>query len=404
VSSPGSPTPILDRLAPLPSPAPPGSRLAAAGGWLILIAALAAALALALAQPAALEPLRRSLLASFPGAFAARPAGVGLLAQGLAALLALPAAIAIHEVGHVLGGLAAGFRFVSLRIGPLQVDRPFLVSLQGRSRSGYSGWASMVPVRRDGLSLRAAVFVLGGPAANVVSGTAALLLPSANGLFALAFASFSLALAVKELMPIRHRIAVSDGRRLWLTWRDRQWAKRWMALLRLGAELDAGAPPESLSADDLARAVAHRDASPDTVTAHGLAFAAAFHQRRDREAGLLLETCLEYSSWAAPATREALMSDAAVFQARRRGRADLAEQWLAGLPRDGRSRWLRSRAEAAILEARGDFSGALLKLDEVEEHGRGVADRAQRRRLLRMLARWRSELQAADPGGRLEVT
>jgi len=45
------------------------------------------------------------------------------------------------------------------------------------------------------------------------------------------------------------------------------------------------------------------------------------------------------------------MSDAAVFLARKRKRADLAEQWLDALPQVTQVPWLRIRAEAGILEA-----------------------------------------------------
>jgi hypothetical protein len=38
------------------------------------------------------------------------------------------AAVAIHEFGHILAGLAVGFRFNMVRIGPLQIDWPFRVS------------------------------------------------------------------------------------------------------------------------------------------------------------------------------------------------------------------------------------------------------------------------------------
>lgn len=47
-------------------------------------------------------------------------------------------------------------------------------------------------------------------------------------------------------------------------------------------------------------------------------------------------------------------------------RADVAEQWLAGIPAKTQHPWFRFRAEAAILEAKGDINGAMKKLDETE--------------------------------------
>src|SRR5215472_16163661 len=87
------------------------------------------------------------------------------------------------------------------------------------------------------------------------------------------------------------------------------------------------------------------------------------------------------------------MSDAAVFLARKRKRADLAEQWLDALPQVTQVPWLRIRAEAGILEARGDVQGAIGKLDEVEKQILTVPDSVQREVSLRFLRRWQSELR-----------
>jgi hypothetical protein len=166
-------------------------------------------------------------------------------------------------------------------------------------------------------------------------------------------------------------------------------------LLRLGADLADGVPPESLAGDYLSKAIAVHDHSADTVAAHAIAYSVAFHRHQDMEAGYLLETCLRFSSSVAPAVRDALMSEAAAFQARRRKRPDLAEQWLAEMPATTPLPWLRSRAEAAVLEAYGDIEGAVRKLDEYEKAIRAMPDEMQREMLLRGLRRWRSELPGA---------
>jgi len=147
-----------------------------------------------------------------------------------------------------------------------------------------------------------------------------------------------------------------------------------------------------MSPDLLAKATAVRDDSADSETAHLLAFSAAFHQHRDGEAAERLETCLAHSVHVPAVVREALMSECAVFQSRRRKRPDLAEQWLAGIPASTQHRWFRSRAEAAILESKGDVPGALGKLGEVEAAFLTFPRNPQRENLLRLLQRWRSEL------------
>ena len=186
--------------------------------------------------------------------------------------------------------------------------------------------------------------------------------------------------------------------------RHRGQGERWLALLRLGADLVDGIPPESLPADYLSKAIAVHDHSADAMTAHLIAYSAAFCRHQDVEAGLLLETCLRLSSAVVPTVREALMSDAAVFQGRRRNRPDLADQWLAEIPATmSRSLLLRSRAEAAVLEARGDIEGTARKLDEYEKAIGALPDETQRALLLRGLRRWRSELLGAAPCGDVPV-
>jgi len=119
--------------------------------------------------------------------------------------------------------------------------------------------------------------------------------------------------------------------------------------MKLLADTRDGVFPESISPDLLAQAAAVRDDSADTVTAQALGFSAAFHQHRHGEAAERLETCLAHSECVPPVVREALMSEAAVFQARRRKRPDLAEQWLAAIPANTRHRWFRSHAEGGRL-------------------------------------------------------
>jgi hypothetical protein len=119
----------------------------------------------------------------------------------------------------------------------------------------------------------------------------------------------------------------------------------------------------------------------------------AFHRHQDLEAGQRLETCLAYWGRAPAGLRDALMSDAAVFQARRRKRPDLAGQWLAAMPASAPA-WLRTRVDAAVLEARGDFAGASSVLDAYEAAIRSLPlpSEAQRDMLLRLARRWKSEL------------
>ena len=110
VATPTSPTPILDREAPLPPLAAPasGARLliGVAIGFLIVIPVTAA-----FCDPSWLPSVRQLLEATFPELFPDQWTAARIAAVGLMALLVAFAAVAVHETGHVLGGLCAGFRF-----------------------------------------------------------------------------------------------------------------------------------------------------------------------------------------------------------------------------------------------------------------------------------------------------
>jgi hypothetical protein len=319
-------------------------------------------------------------------------ARIGIVGVGISVLAAFYLMLAVHELGHVVVGLCVGFRLRSLRIGPLRFHRLFRVSLYRGPGALVNGVAELDPVAADRLAWRGVGMVLGGPLANILSALVVLLLPLPLTVFSGCFIVFSMANGVSDLVPFESRLGVSDGRRIWMLLRQPEHGERWLALLHLGGELSDGVLPEALSADFLAKAIAVRDDSVDTVTAHAIAFSAAFHQHKDSEAAQQLETCLEYSGRASPVVREALMSDAAVFQGRRRKQADLAEQWLAGIPVTTQNLWIRSRAEAAILEAKGDVDGAMKKLVETETAILAFPESARRETLLRLLQRWKSEL------------
>jgi len=302
------------------------------------------------------------------------------------------AAIAIHEMAHALVGVMVGFRFNSLRIGRLQFDRPFRISLYRGRGTGAGGWASLFPLKQDNLIWRAIAMLLAGPLSNLLSIGVLLALPYAKEGFSALFIYISALLGIMNLIPFRSRAVYTDGGRILMLLQNRARGERWLAMLKLIEEMRTG-PPEKMTPEFMAKAIAIEDNSPDTVTAHAIAYAAAFWQHKDDEAARLLETCLRHSNLAAPSQRQGLAVDAAVFQARRRKRADLAQGWLAELPARTEYPWLRPRAEAAILEAQGDVAGARKKLDEVEKLISASPNQATREMSLPNLRRWKSELQ-----------
>lgn len=301
-------------------------------------------------------------------------------------------AIAIHESGHAVVGELAGFHVNSLRVGRLQLDRPFRISLYRGRGTGAGGWVSLFPVKHDKLVLRATLMLLAGPFASLASAGLLIALPYSKGMFSAWFICISLLIGVMNLVPFRHRAVISDGGRVRMLLQNRASGERLLAMLKLLDEIRQGVPQENLSPEFLAKAVAIQDNSPDTFTAYAIAYSAAFWQHKDDEAGQKLETCLRYSSVVSPTQRHAIMIDAAVFQARRRKRIDLAEQWLADVPQKTEYPWFRLRGEAAILEVKGDITSALTKLDEVIKLVQATPNQAMREISLRGVSRWKAEL------------
>jgi len=319
----------------------------------------------------------------------------------LLTVFAFPAsfiAVAIHELAHALVGVMVGFRFISLRIGRLQFDRPFRISLYKGRGTGAGGWASLFPVKQDKLIWRAIAMLLAGPLSNLLSIAVLLALSYSKGTFSIVFIYVSAFLGLVNLIPVRGRAVISDGGRILMLLRNRAQGERWVAMLKLVEEMRTG-PPEKMTPEFIAKVIAIEDKSPDTVTAHAIAYAAAFWGHKDDEAARLLETCLRHSSLAAPSQRQGLAVIAAIFQARRRRRADLAQQWLADLPPKTEFPWLRPQAEAAILEVQGNLDGARAKLDEVETLISASPNQAIRQMSLPNVQRWKSELQAVPQTG-----
>jgi len=382
-------TPILDREAPLPSRAGPGLGMAVVYKFWLGAALLVSACWILDRPPS----LREWFQTDFRPWLQNQWTGWGVVGFGLSALAAFYLMLGLHELGHVAAGLCVRFRCRSWRVGPFLCNfRPFQVSLYRGPGAVFSGIAELSPGATDMLARRGMVMVLGGPLANFLSALVVLLLPIPMNVFSGLFIACSLANVVSDLLPYESRLGALDGRRLWMLWRQPARGERWLALLHLSDQLMDGVLPEALSADFMAKAVAVQDASADTVKSYAIAYSEAFHQHKDREAGQRLETCLAYSGHAAPALREALKSDAAVYQARRRKRGDLADQWLAEIPVTTPFAWFRSRAEAAILEAKGDVEGALNKLAETETAIRALPQTPQRETLLLLLSRWKSDL------------
>lgn len=401
----GSLTPILDRETPIPfleQKQSTSAQLEQMSGRRIF---KGLAIGASIAIPATLafsylisDPwVSRQHQAMVPQDFEKDTTLVTLVLFALRIFVVAYAIIATHVIGHLIGGLFGGFRFRSLKIGPLQIHRGFGFSVHRGPVAWLSGTVWMTPVKSDHLTPRALALLFFGSLANILAGCTLFLFPVRN-LAASEFAVFSIAIGLINLLPFPSLIGASDGARIWRLLRGEEKGERWLALLRLHADLADGVPAESLSTEYLQKAIAVQDRSLDTVSGHVIAYLSAMSQQKPEEAGRFLEVCLMYAASVMPDVRADLMSTAAVHQARVRKRADLAEQWLAEIPGNSHLLRIRLQAEAAVLEAHDDIAGCIGKLEECEKVARLLADMTDREMILRSLVRWRFDLQAGGEG------
>lgn len=387
------PTPILDREAPLPRP--PRIRIDASITSVAVLffgATIAVWALLAFGVPTVFSDWMRAAIDLLRGDWPPSRV-VWTIAATWVALLAT---IAVHELGHVLGGKAAGFAYHSVRIGPFQFDKRLALTMSWKTESMLTGMTFTVPVTTHALGRRAFVMVAGGPLASVLSAALIYALPFPKGIFWSVFLVASTLNGLAELVPMRSAIGWSDGKILANLVLSSAWGERWLALIRLRVDVLNQTPLENLSPDFLAKAVAICDPSPDTVTAHSFAYANAYHRNELERAAQMLEVCLAHIHHAAPAIRDMLISDVAVFQAEKRNQPELARQWLQSLG-PATATWNRLRVEASILEAEGDLAATAAKLSECEAAAKALPDPQQRTWVLGIIERWQSRLGAQAP-------
>lgn len=374
-----TPTPILDRVQPLPTPKKRTWWSALAGG---LVAGVSVPL---LVFPhyssGSLLHVKTFLLNINPLVFFPL------------VILMYYAAVLVHESGHLLAGLIVGFRVDHMRVGPLLFRPPLRVSVQRHNLYGFAAHAQVVPFGSEGLRYKMLVFALGGVSANLLSGALAVWLywQMEQAVFGY-YAVLSLLMGVFNLVPFTQRVAISDGKRAWMLLFDRPEGDRWLAMIRLSTDMLQGTLPEKCAPQLVRQATALVNNSPDTVPAHELAYTVAYFSGNDDEAARCLEICMAHFAVAGPALREAFPFQAAIFQARKRKNVVLSNDWLSQAPLKTMIPGLRLQAEAAILETEGRMDEALTKLDQSIAASNTIKEDAWRQQTVLSLNRWRAEL------------
>ncbi|WP_420128539.1 hypothetical protein [Longimicrobium sp.] len=316
----------------------------------------------------------------------------------LTALIAGYLAIVTHEVGHLVGGKLAGFRFFLFVAGPLRIDRD---SATDRIRVGLNrdlslagGIAGCLPTGTEALPRRLGLMVAGGPAFSfLLAGAAAALTagPAAEGPALLKsmlglMMIISFGLGVVTLIPMRFSGFASDGARLLRLARGGPQAHREAAILALVALTTMGTPPRDLSDEMVGSAIAARDGTSDECTANLLAYTQRLDRGDTAGARAALHRSLELADQYPPAFVPAMMVEAAFFEGFVSRDAAAARAYLAEVPAKSMvvSPFDRLRAEGAIALAEGDVAGARERF----ERARAVAPASDpfRRTLLDRMA------------------
>lgn len=338
-------TPILDLEAPLPPKARQSDRLSWRQELLIVVLPLVAVFLLIPAFLALNDGnLAIARIFSYIGTkLDVFFNGYGSGTQGPLLLLlfysfAVFLILFIHELGHVAAGLAVGFHFEGVRIGPLILAK----SLHGlkftlQRISDFDGIAAMGIQQIRKLRQKLAIYIVAGPSANLLSGLCVWLFLASQLSLTLQhsirqslqfFAALSIFVAVFNLIPYRRRNGMfTDGARLLSFASARVKTRRLLCLLALKMQTDSGVRLRNLKRTWIAHSCANPDDSLDALHAFWIAYLVS-NDREDAElAAQHLEKCLERFGIASAEFEKLLLMEAAIFQAWFRDDEQKAKTW-----------------------------------------------------------------------------
>jgi hypothetical protein len=312
--------------------------------------------------------------------------------------LALFFALAIHELGHVLAGLAVGFEFRLFVVGPLMLEREAgqLRFKWNRNLNTSGGLALCLPQGQHRLAQRFSWFAAGGPLASLAwaglaGGLLLLVLPVPDNywpsLFAATFlvtsALCSPLIFLVTIIPMHVGGFDTDGARILNLWRRSPKAILDLALLQASVQLMTSTRPRDLDAAPLLAALALPTDSPFKGYLHGFLH---YHYLDRGELGPAAEHLARFADYLPGIPRgyqAAVWLDRAYFAARHEGDAAAARQHLAQAEIGAvitPSKVLRAEAALALAEgnpalAHQKAQQALAQLPKSMERGTALAER-----------------------------
>ena len=318
----------------------------------------------------------------------------------LAYFLISLAVVAIHEFGHWLAGRSVGLRLTYLVIGPLKFileSGHWRVYRRSQFTSGLI-LMSLDKVRR--VRRRLMIWVIGGPAASLITGAIALVACRAEGIGGDAkiglpvatFAILSLLAGMQSLRNVRFRGYSGDGVLLRTLWSSYDGAKQQIAAHALHFQESKGWETPLWNRQWMSMASA-----PSVM--HSTSFHTdllQYHLSPDPDrAAECLERCLAGLAVLPPDQREEnldqIFLEAVAFMAWDRDDAEKAQAWFSRVTRPERaSPILRRRVQIALSCAHRDFDKALAEIDEGLNSLDQVAPGTRAERLKSLWKEWRS--------------
>jgi hypothetical protein len=269
--------------------------------------------------------------------FSLRAGSLAPLYLFLIYILSAIAIIAIHEAGHIAGGLAVGFRFEKVRVGPFVVSRSGgTLKLSYQIDSKLNGVTVMQVPRTRRVRRKYLIYSSAGPSANLLTAlfVCLILTISASSFLAIRiplefFAGYSFIVAALNLIPyLRRNGMFTDGGRLLGLIRSKPKTKRLLSILGLKAQINSGKRPKDLTKSWIANACAISDHSNDALQSFVIGYLSACDREITEETAHYLERCLQRVGLASPETKKMILMEAAIFQAWFREDAPKAEVWF----------------------------------------------------------------------------
>jgi hypothetical protein len=251
--------------------------------------------------------------------------------NGLLFIPALYAAIAIHEVGHLVAGKLAGMNPGGIAIGG------FLFCKSGRNwvfkfdyrRLLAGGFAKPLPPKGEFHVAPFAWMAAGGPLASILS--AAIGAWFGFGSQSETVGTFfwtSALIVVTTLVPYSTDANKSDGARILLLLRRPEEARAWIALLMIMAEEAGGALPRDWDPQLCALALAPVPDAPESSYVQLLAYYRSLDLGREEDAISELESCLARSAKSGKLLRHCFFLEAACASAGLRKNVVQARTWI----------------------------------------------------------------------------